>query len=77
MTDDVMVSTRKRLRAFNGRYPEICDRFDLQYSWLTKVASGERGKRPSFDMLSRLLRALDALEAEAAVRESVQSQSLQ
>jgi hypothetical protein len=65
MSDTAIESIRTRLRRFQGKYPEICTRFpDLQYSWLSKFACGERGKRPSFDLMTKLTDALDQLELE-------------
>lgn len=64
---DAIHATRNRLRQFKGRYPVICERSGLQYSWLTKFARGVRGKRPSFESITRLQIALDGLEAEDAL----------
>lgn len=64
MSDPSVESIRSRLRKFQGKYPDICERADLQYSWLSKFASGERGKRPSFDLMTRLSATLDELERE-------------
>lgn len=36
----------------------------LKYSWLSKFSSGERGTNPSFDHMTHLQQALDALEAQ-------------
>lgn len=55
---------RTRLIAFKGRYPEVCERSGLDYSWLSKFASGERGKRPSFDLITQLDAQLTTMEAE-------------
>ena len=53
---------------FKGRYPEICERTGLDYSWLSKFARGVRGKRPSLDQFTKLIHALDQIElADAAV----------
>lgn len=60
---DLIASTRVRLRRFKGRFPEICQRSGLGYSWVSKFSSGERGANPSFDHITRLQKALDALEA--------------
>jgi transcriptional regulator with XRE-family HTH domain len=57
---------RTRLIAFKGRYPEICDRSGLDYSWLSKFARGDRGKRPSFELITMLDAQLTEMEAEAA-----------
>lgn len=59
---------RERLRRFTGRYPEICERSGLRYSWLSKFANGHRGKRPSFELITRLAAVLDELEAEQGER---------
>lgn len=61
----VIGKARKRLVRFKGRYPLICERAGLGYSWLSKFSRGERGLRPSFDLIQRLLRVLDEMEAEA------------
>lgn len=39
----------------------------LQYSWLSKFSSGERGTNPSFEHITRLQTALDAMEAAETV----------
>lgn len=63
MSDDAIASIRSRLHRFKGKYPDICAHAGLQYSWLSKFASGERGARPSFDLITKLTTALDELEA--------------
>lgn len=63
---EITEHTRTRLRRFRGHYPAVCERAGLGYSWLTKFACGERGRRPSYDTMERLTAALDAMEAEAA-----------
>lgn len=63
MPDDLIPSIRSRLHRFKGKYPDICERAGLQYSWLSKFASGERGVRPSFGLITKLTIALDELEA--------------
>lgn len=55
---------RTRLIAFKGRYPEVCERSGLDYSWLSKFARGDRGKRPSFDLITQLDAQLTTMEAE-------------
>jgi len=61
--------TRRRLRRFKGKYRTVSDAAGLGYSWVSKFASGERGKRPSFDFITALSVALDKLEAaDAAAR---------
>lgn len=60
---NVIASTRVRLCRFKGRYPEICQKSGLDYSWVSKFACGERGKRPEFDQMTKLIGALDAMEA--------------
>lgn len=57
---------RARLGRFQGRYPDVCARSGLTYSWVSKFASGERGKRPSFGQISRLTAVLAEMEAEEA-----------
>lgn len=61
---DTITATRSRLQRFQGRYPEIAERFGLSYSTLSKFANGERGKRPSFDFITTVRTALDELEGE-------------
>jgi hypothetical protein len=63
MPTPTVETVRARLVAFKGRYPEICEQSGLDYSWLSKFASGERGKRPSFDLIVQLDRQLTAMEA--------------
>jgi len=63
MSDDPIASIRTRLHRFKGKYPDICSRYDLQYSWLSKFASGERGARPSFELITKLEAALTEMEA--------------
>lgn len=65
MSDSILRHVRQRLSRFRGRYREICDRANLTYSWVSKLATGERGQRPSFDLMNRLLTTLDAMEREA------------
>lgn len=65
MSDDPIASIRARLRRFKGKYPDICARSDLQYSWLSKFASGERGARPSFELITKLDAVLTEMEGEA------------
>lgn len=65
MSDTQIDITRARLLQFKGRYPEICVRTGLSYSWLSKFARGDRGLRPSFDLITRLQTELDLLEAGA------------
>lgn len=60
--------TRRRLRRFSGQYRVVSDESGLGYSWVSKFASGERGKRPSFDLITRLIAALDKLEAQTSRR---------
>jgi hypothetical protein len=72
MSDAAIETIRTRLRHFQGKYPEICTRYDLQYSWLSKFASGERGKRPSFDLITKLSSALDELEQETTEQPTAQ-----
>jgi transcriptional regulator with XRE-family HTH domain len=67
MSDAAIASIRTRLRRFKGKYPDICERAGLQYSWLSKFASGERGARPSFDLITKLEAALTEFEAAEAV----------
>lgn len=57
---------RKRLSRFRGRYRVVSRRARLSYSWVCKIATGERGQRPSFELMNRLLTTLDAMEREAA-----------
>jgi hypothetical protein len=64
MSDAAIETIRTRLRRFQGKYPDICARACLQYSWVSKFASGERGKRPSFDLITKLTTVLDELELE-------------
>ena len=64
MSDIAIASTRARLLRFKGRYPEICSRSGLRYSWLSKFARGARGIRPSFELITKLQAVLDALEAD-------------
>jgi transcriptional regulator with XRE-family HTH domain len=66
MSETTITSIRDRLLGHKGNYPEIGRRADLSYSWLSKFATGERGKRPSFELITRLSRVLDEMEAEAA-----------
>lgn len=65
MTMPTIEEVRSRLIAFKGRYPEVCERSGLDYSWLSKFARGDRGKRPSFDLITQLDAQLTAMEAEA------------
>lgn len=65
MPDPTIKHVRKRLNRFRGRYPEVCLRANLTYSWVSKLATGERGQRPSFELMNRLLSTLDAMEREA------------
>lgn len=65
MSDDSISGCRDRLQQFKGRWPEICQRSGLGYSWLSKFARSERGRRPSFDLITRLQGALDEMEAES------------
>lgn len=58
-------TVRKRLARFRGRYPEICYRANLSYSWLSKLATGEKGRNASFERMTRLIGTLDAMEREA------------
>lgn len=64
MSDSTVEATRERLLKFKGRFPDICSRSGLKYSWLSKFANGERGQRPSFELMTKLTQELDALEAE-------------
>lgn len=59
-------SIRARLLLHKGSYPEIGRRAAVSYSWLTKFATGERGRRPSFELVTRLARVLDEMDAEQA-----------
>lgn len=61
---------RARLIAFKGRYPEVCERSGLDYSWLSKFARGDRGKRPSFELITLLDAQLTTMEAEEASKPS-------
>lgn len=61
-------AVRARLTRFRGRYLELCERSGLGYSWLCKFAQGQRGQRPSFDLITRLQTALAELEAEEQTR---------
>ena len=62
---NIPVSTvRRRLITFKGRYPSICERSGLGYSWLSKFARGTRGKRPSYETINRLIATLDELDAK-------------
>ena len=65
MSESAIVNVRVRLVAYKGRYPEICAKTGLSYSWLSKFSRAERGTRPSFDVISKLLSALDELELQA------------
>ena len=65
MSDATIDHVRQRLSRFRGRYHEVCIRADLTYSWVSKLATGERGQRPSFDLMNRLLTTLTAMEREA------------
>lgn len=65
-SNDIIASLRARLNRFSGRYRDVCEHSGLKYSWLTKFANGERGKRPSFDLITRLGSTLDQLEPAAA-----------
>lgn len=58
-------AARKRLKKFRGRYGAVSERSGISRSWLSKFACGRRGKRPGFDLINRLIAALDRLEAEA------------
>lgn len=68
MPDATIKHVRQRLYRFRGRYREVCRRARLTYSWVSKFATGERGQRPSFDLMNRLLTALDAMEREGGRR---------
>lgn len=61
-------AARKRLKKFRGRYGAVSERSGISRSWLSKFACGRRGKRPGFDLINRLIAALDKLEAEAAAQ---------
>jgi len=69
MHDSTIANLRIRLCKFSGCYPAIADRFGFSYSWLGKFARGDRGKRPSFDLIEKLQAALAALEHEARASE--------
>jgi transcriptional regulator with XRE-family HTH domain len=64
MSSTEIDSVRARLTRFRGRYPELCERSGLGYSWLSKFAQGRRGQRPSFELITKLQNALAELEAE-------------
>lgn len=68
MSDSTVEATRERLLKFKGRFPDICLRSGLKYSWLSKFANGERGQRPSFELMTRLTTTLDELEAKAKAK---------
>lgn len=70
MNASTIETTRARLNQFKGRFPEICDRSGLGYSWLSKFSRAKRGKRPGFDQITKLTQVLDELEAEARVDEA-------
>jgi transcriptional regulator with XRE-family HTH domain len=72
---DIVTSIRGRLVRFSGRYPEIAARTGLSYSWISKFARGDRGKRPSFDLIHRLQGALDEIEADPPAPQPEQAQS--
>lgn len=56
---------RSRLQAYKGRFPEIAQRSGLSYSLICKLGQGAR-TNPTLGTVQSLVRALDALEAEAA-----------
>lgn len=58
---------RRRLRKFRGRYKEVARRSRLGYSWVSKFAVREIGTRPGYAYLTRLLKTLGEMEAEAKV----------
>lgn len=65
MREPTITAVRRRLRKHRGCYSKICRTGGITYSWLTKFATGERGRHPSFDLIQRLIAALDAFEAGA------------
>ena len=67
MSVDVIESIRARVNGFRGSYQQIATKAGVSYSWLSKFARGTRGKRPEFDVISRLQRALDDLDPQSAV----------
>lgn len=62
MTENVIELTRLRLIGHRGRYREISNRCGFSYSWLSKFARGERGFRPSYDLINRLQDELDKMD---------------
>lgn len=55
-----------RLRRRCGCYSKISRTAGISASWLSMFARGKRGKRPSYDLIQRLIAALDALDAADA-----------
>lgn len=63
MSDTTVESIRERLQKRQGSYPSIAESAGISYSWLQKFANGERGKRPTFNLIAKLVAELDALDA--------------
>lgn len=65
MPTSTTTALRARVKKLRGRYPELIRRSGISRSWISKFAAGVKGKRTSFDLMSRLLTTLDAMEREA------------
>ena len=59
-TPGLLDGIRRQLDALKGRWPEVCDRADVSYSWLCKFAQG-RIPDPGVQRLVRLKNAADAM----------------
>lgn len=66
MSEVTVESIRERLVKRQGSYPSIAARAEVSYSWLQKFANGERGKRPEYESVAKLVKELDRLDAEEA-----------
>lgn len=64
---DAIAAIRARLVRHRGNYRAIAARHGLGYSWLGKFARGDRGTRPSFELVSKLTNALDELDLEQSI----------
>jgi transcriptional regulator with XRE-family HTH domain len=62
-----MLALRSRLRRRRGQFPQVSATSGISRSWLSKYACGQRGKRPSYDLIQRLIGALDELDARDVI----------
>lgn len=63
MSETSIDSIRARLVLHKGRWPAIAEFADIDYGWLQKFGNGERGKRPSYEQITKLVNALDKIDA--------------